>query len=186
MTATLIPSGIIAGPFNLTYKAPGASVASSLGLVGPDGIRISRSVGGEPITSDQYGPETILDAIYTGGNYYLEFLLREASFTACKSLAYPFNETNTTNFGKNTLERELGTPGVLYSASCGEMVATAIAGTAAAGETTPTRTYSKVILAPGHNIDFFIKTGQKNFPIRLLCLPYTDSVSGKVVWFTQS
>jgi hypothetical protein len=183
VTTGLVQTNAIAGPFTLAYTPPGGSSAS-LGVIGGEGIRIMRSISGEPITGDQYGRETILDGVYTGGNIYLEFLLQEANRTAVKAMAYPFNET-TTSGSTSSLERELGTPGLLFSSAAGALVATPVAGTKAASESTPTRTFGLVVAAMGHTIDTFMRAGLKTFPMRLLCIPYLDG-GNKTVWFTQT
>lgn len=175
---SLIQTDAIAGPFTLTYAAPGGS-ANPLGVLGPEGIRVMRMIAGEPIVGDQYGRETVLDGVYTGGTVYLEMLLIEANKAACKNLAYAFNET--VGFG---LEQELGVPGQLWSARCGVMVATPVAGTAAAAESTPIRTFSLVGPAMGQTLDIFLRAGLKTFPLRLIALPYSSG--GKIVYYTRS
>lgn len=186
MPSSLIQTNAIAGPFTLAYTPPGGA-SGSLGVIGREGFRVMRSHSAEPITCDQYGGDTVIDGVYTGGSVYLEFLLQEANRACCKALAFPFNETSTNAtpiVGQYSLEHELGVPGMLLSSAAGALVATAVAGTLAAAETTPTRTFSLVTLAPGHNIDAFLKAGLKTFPMRLLCIPYI--VSSKTVFYTRS
>lgn len=188
-----MPSGLIAtnplvGPFTCAATPPSGSSAP-LGLIGPEGIRFSKSVSGEPITSDQYGKDTILDAVYSGGNLYLEFTLLEANLAAVKNLAHPFSgapsSTTTALFGQ---EHELGNPGSLWSAGCSSLVITPVAGTLAYAETTPVRTFSLCALAMGHTLDMFLKSGTiKTLPIRMVAFPFSDGGSpAKMVFFTRS
>lgn len=181
----VIPTAVLAGPFTTNYTPPIGSGGGSLGVIGPEGIRFTREFNMEPITSDQYGRDTILDGVYTGGNLYLEFTLKEANKDLVRAMAYPFSgapaSTGAALYGA---ESEMGNPGQLISSASGVLILTAVAGTPAAAETTPTRTFSQVILAPGQRIDAFLRAGIKEYPIKLLCLPYI--VSNKTVWFTRS
>lgn len=184
MTA-LIGANVVAGPFSALYTPPGGS-PTTIGLIGGEGYRMLRSNSGEPITADAYGKETILNGIHTGGSLYLDFKLLEANLAMAKALAYPFGVT-TPYYG---FEEELGPIGALWSAFAGALKLSPIAGTTAVTETDaaggvkPYRTFTHVILAPGHNIDLALRAGLKTIPIRLLVLP-TD-VSGTIKFHTRA
>lgn len=180
---TLIETDVLAGPFTLAYTPSGGS-AASLGIIGPEGIRLTKNYACRPITSDLYGRDTILDGVYQGGNLYLEFLLQEANKANVKAMAFPFNVT-TTSGSTMSLENELGVPGKLWSTGGGVLVLTAVTGTKAASEGTPTRTYSNIVPAPGHQLDYFLASDLRTFPMRLLALPY-DIGSAKIGTHTKA
>ena len=174
---TLIEANVLAGPFTLAYTPAGGS-SGSLGIIGSEGINWRRELNGEPIDSDQYGKGTILDGVYTGGNLFLSFLLQEANLTAVKQMAYAFNATATASV-KAGLENELGIPGVLWSTGGGVLVATPVAGTKAASQATPTRTFGAVCPMIGHQVQQALRAGLRTIPMTLICLPY-DLGSGKI------
>lgn len=187
MPTGLIATNPLAGPFTALCTPPSGS-AASLGIIGPEGYRFTRQVAGEPITSDLYGKETIIDGIYTGGNLFLEFTLQEANLAAVKNLAHPFSGAPTsTTTGLFGAENELGNPGTLWSTGCSGLVLSPVAGSRAYAESTPVRSFGLVALAMGHTIDMFLRSGLKSIPMRLICLPYDDGGSpAKKVWFTRS
>ena len=178
--AALIQTDVLAGPMAVSYQAPGAGSFSSLGVIEAEGVRVLWQPNVTMYDCDQYGEGTFINGIYHGGNHFLEFKLKEANKSAVRSLAYPYNETSP-GYG---LDYEMGVIGSHVSASAGELKLTPVAGTAAAAETNPVRTFGIVILAPGHSIDAMLKGSMpKILPIRLLCLPYI--VSSRRVWFTR-
>lgn len=187
MPSSLIATNVLAGPFTGAYTPPSGS-GGSIGIIGPEGVRWSRQLAGEPITSDQYGRETILDGVYTGGNLFLEFLLQEANSAIVKAMAYAFSGApSSTTTALFSAENELGNPGQLWSAACGSLVLTPVQGSPAWNETTPVRTFGLCGPAMGHTLDAYLRAGMKSIPMRMLCLPYSDGGSpAKTVWFTKA
>ena len=178
--AALIATDVLAGPFLVAYKLPAGSTYDALGVIAAGGVRHLFQPNLEMMDSDQYGEGTWINGLYKGGNHFVEFVLKETNKATAKALAYPFN-TSSPGYG---LESEMGVVGGLTSAMAGELKLSPIAGTPAASETNPFLTFGCVHLAPGHSIDFIRGSKLKEFPIRLVCLPYT--VSAKQVWFTRA
>lgn len=120
--------------------------------------------------SDAYG-ETIIDALYTGADHYLQFtgLSYGAGMTAPM---WPFGTLGV-----------MGIIGRLHSALAMPIVLTATAGTPAA--TAPaTLTGPKSLLAANANPKLLFTTEVRKVPIRLRLHP-NDPGSG-AVWFTTT
>lgn len=138
--------------------------------------------------SDQFGPDTILDGVYTGGNLFLEFVLQEADNAQVKNMAYAFSGapggSASTLFGA---ENEMGVPGSLWSSAAGSLVLTPVNGTRAYSQSTPVRTFGLIVPAMGHTLDQFLKSGLRTIPMRMMALPYSDGGSpAKTIWFSRA
>lgn len=176
----LVDADVLAGPFTLGLEPAGGSGFTTLGITDARGVRLLWQPNVEAFDSDQYGEGTFINGIYKGGNLFVEFKLREANKSMVKALAFPFNETSP-GYG---LETEQGVVGQLISAAAAQLKITPIAGTRAASETNPVRTFGCVVLAPGFGIDMDFAARLREVPIRLLCLPYISS--SRRVWYTRA
>lgn len=146
----------IAGHYTLTYGG------SSLGII-EDALELELQHSVDEIRGDPLG-DTIIDGVYRGGNMYLNFVLQEADAAGVAALIWPYNAT----FGV------VGTPGVLMTSVDAALVMTQLAGTTS---TPASLTFTSCILAPNFPIRMLYGTRLRNIPIRMLCMPFVDTVN---------
>lgn len=121
--------------------------------------------------SDAYA-DTIIDAIYAGGDHYLQFTAlgyKSGSYTPM----WPFGALGV-----------FGVIGRLHSDLAQAFVLTSTTGTPAVA-TPATLTASKALLAANSNPRLLFDTSLRKVPIRLRLYPY-DSGAGVIKVFTQT
>lgn len=145
--------------------------SSDCGLVsGPR--RFRRRGASTPMQADKWG-DTDLDGIYRGGNCYLQMILKEWTATT-KSLCWPFG----TDVGA------VGQPGLLLSSYAKALVLTADAGSTAAANGFATLTANLAVVdMDSQEIEWLLGNVERDIPITLKLLPYTDG-SGVLRWFS--
>lgn len=159
-------STVIAGAYGTTYNS--VSVGMTV-----DGFRLSITSKAEQIDkSDTYG-DTLLDLVYRGGNYFVDFTCRIYAAGATTPF-WPWGSTI------GTICTSAAPIGRLGTAVASSLVMTATASTPAAA-TPATLTASKSILAPDYNAELLFDSRARNVPIRLALLP--SETTGTVTVF---
>lgn len=158
-------SNAIAGNYQMTWGG------SSVGQV-KDGIVLSGQPSFTQELADLYG-DLIIDGVYRGVNYFLRFTIVEHN-AQIVDMMHPF--------------ATLGTPGLagrFIQDIAKAVVMTPTASTPAASSTPAwnTITASKCIPMTGFSNDVNFATRQREFPIYLLCLPWSDSGTIRCVRF---
>lgn len=134
--------------------------------------------GGEEITSDDFGPYTPIDYIYTGQRHFVTVRLLE--WTAnIRATLYPFNAA----FGD--LSSTANPIGQLASSAAKALVFTATANTPAATNGPVTRTANLAILAPNQDVDYIFGVGRRIVPVTFMVLPY-DATAGTYKFFVDT
>lgn len=171
----------IAGPYSATY----ATIA--LGLT-EDGFELRFRPEKQLVNqSDLYG-DTILDAVYRGGNYMMAYNMIEYGSAVAAGVQWPYGPAVSTI----PVDGVMGTVGMMDVAStkAKATILTAIAGTTAAA-TPATLTASQSILAEGSEVSLQFVSKLRTVPIAKRLYPYSanapQQTSGsQVAWFTRN
>lgn len=156
----------IAGPYTSTYAS------TSLGLT-QDGFMVRLRPEKELVNqSDIYG-DTILDAVYRGGNCTVSLIGIEFSAMNAKGGVWPFGEANNSSVAAMGF---LGTVGFMDVASSmfKALVLTAVAGTTAAS-TPATMTASQAIMAEQSETEYQMTSRLRTVPLTMRLYPYTTT-----------
>ena len=147
-----------------------------LGVTGPEGIRLNRETQIEEITSDELGPNAIIDGVYQGDNITLEFVIQDVNKEIVQALMHPF-QTEGESVGALDVTPELvGIPGKFVCGVIGTLVALPLTGTPAADFTgvanadgTPGRRFKGINIGP---VLETLDTTPRFVPIRFQAYPY--------------
>lgn len=158
---------VIAGEYTGTWNS------NAIGLT-EDGFNITWSFSKEEVMADSYG-DTVLDAVYRGGNMFVEFTCKAYRAAAIAGMIWPYSAT----FGAVGIVGQMD----VNSSLAKSLVLTDIAGTPAT--TFPADwTFHSTILDNEHEVAFALNNRHRVIPIRLRCYP-TD-VSASIRWFTTT
>lgn len=120
----------VAGAHKLYYAARGQEGVTYLGMTGDEGVRVTRDYLYQDITSDELGPQAIVDHVYQGSNLYLEFVLQELNFDIVQQFLHPFQnafisgavpDPNNTASPATVHQERYGVPGRLGCAVMGTL-----------------------------------------------------------------
>lgn len=107
----------IAGNHKLYYAPFGTSSMSSsthyLGQTGPEGFNQIRDFHMQEITTDEYGPNTVVDHVYQGQNVVLEFVLQELNKDVVQMFLHPFQCTYVSGVATAVRQEDVGGVGRL-------------------------------------------------------------------------
>lgn len=159
---------VAVGYYSMTYDGNDAGLVS-----GPR--RLRRRGAATPMQADKWG-ETDLDAIYRGGNCWLQMTLKEWTATT-RAMCWPFGS----DLGA------VGQCGKLLSSYAKPIILTAEAGSLAAvanGFATLSATLA-VVDMDGQELEWLLGNVERDIPITLKLLPYADS-SSIVRWFSYT
>lgn len=166
------------GPYTATYTHPtlNSGAATDIGLMeGP--IRHQQSVIGLPIRTNLYA-QNVIDYILQGGGVFVVLSTKEWHAGA-KALMW--------GFAAGTLMGNMPLVGTLYSAICGSLILTALAGTPAATVGPVTQTYPLCAILPGHNLDITMGPMERNVPLVIGVLPQKYSTTvGQATYYTHT
>lgn len=158
------------------------SARASLGNTGPEGIRVTVSRSFSDITSDAYG-DSVLDAIYTGGNCVIEFALQVVNTDGVRELLSTYRDTAAVLPTATPRHNEVGAVGTTASTWGMALMAEPRIGTPAA--LAHGGVASRVFL--GHPFGDFTESldlGHSIIPIRFRCLPFVESgVGTELMWW---
>ena len=165
----------IAGPYTATHTVP-SGTALDMGMT-EDGINIRFRVEKQVIGQSAIYGDSILDAVYRGGNCSLSYLSMEFNKSLLNGAAWYQNTVGVANQGK------MATIGTLDVGSTKALstVLTAVAGTTAAASPA-TFTALQTALIEGHELNWTMTSRLKTQPIMMRMYPYT--VSASEVWYT--
>lgn len=166
-----------AGAYAATFDTDGAVGAASgkgegsqpLGLV-QDVFWWRRSIAAVPVRSNLVA-EMPLDALYTGGDCFCRFTVKEWN-PATRAMLWPFDEAMGT----------IGPVGARLSHYAGQMTLTAAEGTLAEEHGPAVLRFGKAILAPATESEIPLGRVERDVPILLQCFPYVTP-GGNQVWF---
>lgn len=170
----------IAGYFDIYWMEHGvSSSAAILGNTGPDGINWEEEFNLQEITGDAYGPRTVVDWIYQGGNMFLNFVIQDVKLISVKKFLNPWTfSTGTPTYG----EGRMATPGALGSnTAIGTLQLIPRSGTPAASYMASGGSgmqFKGLCIGP-HNRS--LDTRARFVPVRFQCVPY-DIGSGTIGW----
>lgn len=153
----------IAGPYTSTYAS------STLGMM-QDGFMIRLRPEKDVVNqSDIYG-DTILDAVYRGGNCMVQCLGIEFAKAAQKSAIWPYGEQNNSSLPAFAF---LGTVGFMDVGSSlyAALLLTAVAGTTAAS-TPATMSAAQAIMAEQAETEYQKTSRLRTVPLTLRLYPY--------------
>ena len=168
----------IAGYHKLYYDPSGTlpTLAQYVGTTGDEGIVLTRETLIQPITSDELGPEAIIDGVYQGANVTLEFVLQDINQDHVQALLHPFQESSD-----SAVQSRVGVAGQLGSGKAGMLYAEPIDGSpayAAFGAGDATANQSRKFM--GINVAPVVETldaTARFVPVRFQCYPFeVDSV----------
>lgn len=165
----------IAGPYSATNLVPAGS-ALDIGLT-EDGFNIRFRIEKQVIGQTALYGDSILDAVYRGGNASLSYLSLEFNKSLLNGVAWYQNAVGVANQGK------MATVGTMDigSTKAGSTVLTAISGTTAAASPA-TLTSLQCALIEGHELNWTKTSRLKTQPIMQRLYPYT--ASAVEVWYT--
>ena len=153
-------------------SAPPSPGYVSLGSTGPEGITLTVTKEFQEVTGDALG-DTIVDAVYRGGNCVLEFVLQELNLESVKDF---MSATRTTAAPGATVptHEEVGLVGHLASsfACCLQLTPALLTPAAAAYDTNTTRTF---LGYPTGDFTEFLDTRHRVMPVRFQVLPFDNS-----------
>lgn len=135
----------------------------------------------QEITGDPLGPGTVMDSVYQGGNWFLEFTVQEIKLLVAKRFLNPF----TQSAGESVTGRHgyVGTPGILGSSVTGVLEAIPRTSTPAASLNSSGgsgfRFYGHII-GPRR---YSLTTVPRFVPVRFRCYPFTEDAVYK--WYKQ-
>lgn len=203
---TQIITDAVAGPFRAMYGGPGLSTADSLtlagaalptgahlGVIGARGIRQIRKFEGEDYSGDLLG-NSVIESVYLGGQYFLEFELEEANLGTVLALMNPFAATAISATPTIDFSEEVGVPGTFMSSKAGSIClqplysASGSLHTTAGSQVTPSRVYGLVTLAAGFERETLLASKRRVIPVRLRCYPYVDASAtpDRYVWYHKA
>jgi hypothetical protein len=123
----------IAGPHKMYYSPFGADGVTYLGLTGPEGITQVRTYNLQEITSDEFGPNSIVDHVYQGQNLRVEMVLQEVNKNIAQMMMHPWTNTYTSTIQTAARQEDFGVPGRLGCTVYGVLEAIPIAFSPAQG-----------------------------------------------------
>lgn len=165
------------GHYVAQYQPPGGAL-TAVGQI-HERITIRRNRKTTDIRVDELA-QTVVDAIYAGQDLFVHMVFKEWT-TVLKALLNP-DGVNTSTGAPDW--SALGLPGTLDQDKAGQLVLTPLAGTPAATNGA-TYTFSKCILAPGHDVESLHGSDVENIKSALLrVFPFDDS--GTWRFFTES
>jgi hypothetical protein len=158
----------IAGAYSATWNSLSLGQAER-------GYRILRPGTGEaaPIRGENYGMGADQDAVFIGGNCFIEVNLLEWNAAAIETLI------------NNVTHGRVLTPGQLLSGIWQPLVLTRIASGSVVNATPAVRTFNRVCLAQGQQLAELMAAQLKVLPLRLQAYPYLNG-SSQPVYFTDS
>lgn len=182
----------IAGNHKLYYAPYGQTTAPTyIGQTGPEGFNQIRDFFMQEITSDEYGPSTVVDHIYQGQNVTLEFIVQELNKDVVQMMLHPFQCTYTAGVATAVRQEDMGAVGRLGCGVYGVLEAIpapfspaeAFTGGSAAGSagvypgtaaTTPSsgRQYRGLVVG---TLTEPMDSRLRSVPIRFQCYPFSDS-----------
>lgn len=186
----------IAGSHKFYYAPYGTTGGPTyLGATGPEGINQVREFFTQEITSDELGPNSVIDHVYQGENLTLEFVLQEVNKDIVQMFLHPWQCAYTSGAVSSVNQEHFGAPGRLGCAVYGvlEAIPTAFSraegftGGSAAGSTgvyptTPAETpnsgrhYRGLVVG---TLTEPMDTRARFIPVRFQCYPFTDSTFTK-------
>lgn len=155
----------IAGPYNATYDS------STVGQT-DRGFEIRLRAEKQLYNQTHLYGDTIIDAVYRGGNCLISFVCNEWNKMNAKGLIWPYGPNGATTVAPRF--GFLGTIGRMDSGSslAKALVLTAVAGTTAAASPA-TLTSNQTILAEGADVAFMMAPMVRTVPLVLRAYPYT-------------
>jgi hypothetical protein len=156
----------ISGPYSGTWNA------KALGVQQDDGFELSCTLQGQEINaSDQYG-QTLVEAIWRGQNWKLRFRGLEWNKAGLLDLLQMFGQPG----GSGSFSPSLANIGDRWTNYCKSLVLTAIL---ANPPTTPqTLTATNAGISPNSQSAFNLTSKMREFPLELVLIPYSATVSG--------
>ena len=148
------------GQYSATYDG------NSIGLT-EEPKRLQFSPNMEPITSDIYGKDTLLDGVYAGGNVFVLLVLQEWT-AAIRVALWPWGTMG-----------DMGIVGRRVTDLAKQLVLTAVTGTVAATVGPTTLTFPLAFPAAGNQIDIILGSQPRNIPLLFQCVPNSSGV-----WWT--
>lgn len=130
-----MPCDRIAGAHRLYYMPFGATSATYLGQTGEEGMRQIREVKLQAITSDEYGPEAVVDHVFQGQNLFLEFVVQEVNKDIVQMLLHPFQSEYTSTVQTSVAQHKYGVVGRLGCQVYGTLEAIPVAHSSASAFT---------------------------------------------------
>lgn len=104
----------IAGNHKLYYAPFGKTDGTVyLGQTGPEGFNQIRDFFMQEITTDEYGPSTVVDHVYQGQNVTLEFILQELNKDIVQMFLHPFQCTYASGVATAVRQEDVGAVGRL-------------------------------------------------------------------------
>lgn len=140
----------------------------SLGMV-EGGFNIRYRDKEKAITNTSTYADTKIDGIYRGRDVFIDFVLKEWSANIRKLMMPYQSQSGNTDFGK------LGQIGQLASGVAQAFVLTAEANSPAAANSGGTWTFHLSKLAPENDVRFLLGPDERDIPILMDVLPYSDS-----------
>lgn len=125
----------IAGAHKLYYMPFGATAATYLGQTGEEGIRQIREMKIQPVTSDEFGPDAVVDHIFQGQNLFIEFVVQEVNKDIVQMLLHPFQSEYTGSVHTSVAQHRYGVVGRLGCQVYGTLEAIPVNFSSAAGFT---------------------------------------------------
>lgn len=123
-----MPCNRIAGAHRLYYSPykgsdPDTPVTTYLGMTGDEGIVIERETLIQDITTDELGPEAIVDGVFTGENMTIKFVLQELNLDIVQQFLHPFQCEYTSTDVSSVAQEYYGVPGRLVCGVIGTLEA---------------------------------------------------------------
>jgi hypothetical protein len=189
----------ISGAHKLYYAPYGTTSGGCvyLGATGPEGINQIREFNLQDITSDELGPNTIIDHVYQGENMSIEFVMQEVNKDICQMFLHPFQCTYASGVATAVKQEHFGAPGRLGCGVYGVLEAIPTAFSTAEGytggsatgtsgtypgtpATTPTAGRQWRGLVVG-TITESLDTRARFIPVRFQCYPFVDASDSNIV-----
>lgn len=166
-------ANMIAGYYDIYWMENGVSSgAATVGITGPEGVEIEEQANLFPITGDAFGPQTVVEHIYQGGNLFLNFVLQEVKLAAAKKFLNPWTQSaGTPAYG----EFQVGVPGQLGTNVYGTLQMIPRTSTPAASyQASGGQGLQMTGIALGNYRKFF-DTRARFIPVRFQAIPFSDS-----------
>jgi hypothetical protein len=175
----------IAGPYNGAYNS------QPIGLT-ETGFQLRFAAEKQIINQSHLYGDTILDAVYRGGNCILSFVCIEFNKANVRSMLWPYGPPASVTTEPNGYGF-LGTIGRMDvgSSIAKSMILTAVTGTTAVASPA-TMTFGAAVRAEGSENDYMLGPVQRTVPVNLRLYPYsvTDpsgfAAGSYEVWFEET
>ena len=178
--------GFFSGPYSLIVSAgttndaitgsgQSATLSTSplsLGVIGEQGIEVSRVVNGQEITGDNLGAGTMQDGVYQGMNMFVSFVMEEIDLDGVKNIVWPWHSALPS--ADDAHQGRIGQVGSLWSSKASTFLFLGKTGTPAEDDTIH---IPAGIIANGEQFQWAWRSGLEAWPIRIRCIPWNISAT---------